>query len=49
MTVALWLYRSGAATDVYCVEPKRVLAWIVDPTGLDGGVMFSNSATEWRF
>lgn len=34
---------------VYCVEPRRVLAWIVDPTGLDGGVMFSNSATEWWF
>ena len=34
---------------VYRVEPQRVLAWIVDPTGLDGGVMFSNSATQWRF
>ena len=34
---------------VYRVEPRRVLAWIVDPTGLDGGIMFSNSATEWRF
>jgi hypothetical protein len=34
---------------VYRVTPRRVLAWMVDPTGLDGGVGFSNSATEWRF
>ena len=35
--------------DLFIVEPSRVLAWIVDGTGLDGGASFSNSATEWRF
>jgi hypothetical protein len=35
--------------DVYQVTPKRVLAWLCDSSGLDGGVGFSNSATEWRF
>ena len=34
---------------LFIVEPVRVLAWIVDGTGLDGGSAFSNSATEWRF
>jgi hypothetical protein len=34
---------------VYTVTPERVLAWLCDPTGLDAGVGFSNSATEWRF
>ena len=34
---------------VYVVQPERVLAWICDSTGLDGGAAFSNSATEWRF
>ena len=35
--------------DVYEVRPKRVLAWICDSSGEDGGVLFSNTATEWRF
>jgi hypothetical protein len=35
--------------DVYQLVPHRVLAWICDNSGLDGGVQFSNSATEWRF
>ncbi len=35
--------------DVFQVRPVRVLAWICDNTGLDGGAQFSNSATEWRF
>ncbi|MEE9255438.1 MAG: hypothetical protein V3U43_10905, partial [Pseudomonadales bacterium] len=34
---------------VYVVTPERVLAWISDSSGLDGGAGFSNSATEWRF
>lgn len=34
---------------VYQVTPSRVMAWMCDPTGLDGGALFSNSATEWRF
>jgi hypothetical protein len=34
---------------VYCVHPHRVLAWLSDATGLDGGVAFSSSPTEWRF
>ncbi len=38
-----------SAEDVYVVEPKRVLAWICDSSGRDGGVLFSNTATEWRF
>ena len=38
-----------SAAGVYRVQPRRVLAWIVDPTGLDGGILFSNSATQWRF
>ena len=33
---------------LFIVRPIRVLAWIVDGTGLDGGAAFSNSATEWR-
>lgn len=37
------------ADDLFIVEPVRVLAWIVDGSGLDGGAAFSNSATEWRF
>ena len=35
--------------DVYRVTPRRVLAWLCDSSGLDSGVGFSNSATEWRF
>ena len=31
------------------VVPARVLAWLCDPTGLDGGALFANTATEWRF
>ena len=34
---------------VWQVLPQRVLAWISDNTGLDDGVSFSNSATEWKF
>jgi hypothetical protein len=34
---------------VYCVHPHRVLAWLSDASGLDGGVAFSSSPTEWRF
>ena len=32
---------------VWSFEPERVLAWICDPSGLDGGAALSNSATEW--
>ncbi len=35
--------------EVIVVRPRRVLAWLCDPTGLDGGAGFLNSATEWRF
>ena len=35
--------------EVFVVEPKRVLAWLSDPTGLDDGASFLNSATEWKF
>ena len=35
--------------DVWCVEPGRVMAWLCDSSGLDGGAGFANSATEWRF
>ena len=35
--------------DVIIVRPKRILAWICDSSGIDGGVGFNNSATEWRF
>ncbi|MCB1693563.1 MAG: pyridoxamine 5'-phosphate oxidase family protein [Pseudomonadales bacterium] len=49
-------YREKYETDmpestdgVYVVNPRRVLAWMVDPTGRDGGVLFSNTATEWKF
>ena len=34
---------------VYRVVPRRALAWLCDSSGLDGGVGFSNSATEWKF
>lgn len=34
---------------VFELTPTRVLAWLCDSTGLDGGAGFSNSATEWRF
>lgn len=34
---------------VFCVHPHRVLAWLSDASGLDGGVAFSSSPTEWRF
>ena len=34
---------------VYRVTPRRVMAWLSDPSGLDAGTGFSNSATEWRF
>ncbi|HJN52617.1 MAG: hypothetical protein QGI68_12155 [Pseudomonadales bacterium] len=34
---------------VYRVNPRRVLAWICDPSGMDGGVLFSNTATQWVF
>jgi len=34
---------------VWKVIPQRVLAWISDSSGLDGGATFSNSATEWKF
>lgn len=34
---------------VFEVTPVRVLAWLCDPTGNDGGVLFANTATEWRF
>lgn len=34
---------------VWRVRPQRVLAWICDSSGLDGGAAFANSATEWRF
>ena len=37
------------AEGVYRVIPARVLAWICDSSGLDGGMLFSNTATEWRF
>jgi len=35
--------------EVFVVQPKRILAWISDPTGLDDGASFLNSATEWKF
>ena len=35
--------------DVWQVAPGRVMAWLCDSSGLDGGATFSNSATEWRF
>lgn len=35
--------------DVWVVEPERVLAWLSDSSGLDGGAGFSNSATAWVF
>lgn len=38
-----------SSEDVYRVAPVRVLAWMVDSSGLDGGMLFSNTATEWRF
>lgn len=34
---------------VYRVEPVRVLASMVDASGLDGGILLSNTATEWHF
>lgn len=34
---------------VWQVVPHRVLAWLCDSSGLDYGMGFSNSATEWRF
>ena len=37
------------AEEMILVRPTRVLAWVCDPTGLDGGTGFLNSATEWRF
>ncbi len=39
----------SSVEDVFEVRPTRVLAWVCDPSGQDGGAMFSNSATEWRF
>lgn len=35
--------------DVFEVRPARVLAWLCDSTGQDGGALFSNTATEWCF
>ena len=40
---------SESAEGVYEVRSQRVLAWICDSSGKDGGVLFSNTATEWRF
>lgn len=37
------------ADEAFVVRPVRVLAWLCDSSGLDGGVGFGNSATEWRF
>jgi hypothetical protein len=34
---------------VYRVVPHRVLAWMSDGSGLDGGVAFFSTPTEWRF
>ena len=34
---------------VFEVRPHRVLAWMCDSSGRDGGALFSNTATEWRF
>ena len=34
---------------VYQVQPRRILAWICDSSGEDGGVIFSNIATQWLF
>lgn len=56
--VAVWVeaYREkyqwempATTVDVFDVRPTRVLGWICDNTGLDGGMMFSNTATQWRF
>lgn len=35
--------------DVFQVHPKRALAWMCDNSGRDDGMLFSNTATEWRF
>jgi hypothetical protein len=35
--------------DVFEVRPTRVLAWVCDSSGQDGGALFTNSATEWSF
>ena len=35
--------------DVFEVKPARVLAWVSDSSGVDGGALFTNSATEWNF
>jgi hypothetical protein len=35
--------------DVFEVRPTRVLAWVCDSSGQDGGALFTNSATEWNF
>lgn len=39
----------ASTNDVWQVTPSRVLAWQSDSSGLDQGVGFSNSATEWNF
>jgi len=40
---------SPGPEEVIVVQPKRILAWLSDPTGLDDGASFLNSATEWKF
>ena len=40
---------SADVTGVWAVTPDRVMAWLSDPSGLDEGTGFSNSATEWVF
>ena len=39
----------ASVDNVFRVTPQRIMAWLCDPSGLDAGSGFSNSATEWRF
>ena len=31
------------------LEPRRAFGWVVDGSGLDGGALFSGTATRWVF
>lgn len=35
--------------DVFVTQPVRILAWLCDSSGQDGGALFMNTATEWLF
>ncbi|MPZ99323.1 MAG: pyridoxamine 5'-phosphate oxidase [Dehalococcoidia bacterium] len=44
-----WDFTPESAGAVIAVRPRVVFGWVSDPSGQDGGALFSASGTRWDF